>query len=89
MKRVIRYLKGTKDAKLILGRGGTLHSLGRKQGKPTDSESKDTVTQMETHRSIDMRSLDTLSAWMEEQSRGIQGSKLSSHYPQPNLNVSL
>ena len=24
VKRVIRYLKGTKDAKLILGRGGTL-----------------------------------------------------------------
>ena len=24
MKRVIRYLKGTKDAKLVLGRGGTL-----------------------------------------------------------------
>ena len=24
IKRVIRYLKGTKDAKLILGRGGTL-----------------------------------------------------------------
>ena len=24
MKRVIRYLKGTKDAKLVLGKGGTL-----------------------------------------------------------------
>ena len=24
VKRVIRYLKGTKDAKLILGKGGTL-----------------------------------------------------------------
>ena len=61
--------------------------LGRKQGEPIDSESKDTVMQMETHRSIDMQSLDMLSAWMGEQSHGIQGSKLSSHYSQLNPNI--
>ena len=87
VKRVIRYLKGTKDEKLILGRGKC--SLERKQGKPINLESKDTVMQMETHRSINMRSLDMLSAWTEEQSHGIKGKKLSSHYPQLNLNMLL
>ena len=51
VKRVVRYLKGTKDAKLILGRGGT--PPGRRLIGRADWESRDTVTLMETHRSTD------------------------------------
>ena len=54
VKKVIRYLKGTKDVKLILGRGEP--SPGRRLIGRVDQESRDTATPTETHRNTGMPS---------------------------------
>ena len=69
MKWVTRYLKGTKDTKLMLGKGGTL--TWEEVERQSHSGVKVTVMLIETHRNIATPSLGTPSALMEEPSCGI------------------
>ena len=55
VKRVIRYLKGTKDAKLILS-GEEGPSPGRRLIGRADWESRDIATPTETHKNTNMLS---------------------------------
>ena len=86
MKRIIRYLKGTKDAKLTLGKGGCWS--GRSLIEEINSELRGTVMQTEIHRNTDTPSQDTVSsASMVALSLGTHASKPLSPCWQLNWNM--